>query len=460
MKKKETNRVLLRQLKRLSLSSEQAPTAEKWLEVINFISSVYDQNEEDRYLQERALSISSREMREALQREKDLSSQLAQASRLSSIGTLASGVAHELNNPLGAVRGYSELMLEESQLSPEDKTRIERIVALTERMSSTIKHLLKLARKPEESMDANVNLATVVKDSLELFSSQMKYESIKVEVNLPPDGPEVVGDPHRLISVVQNLVNNARDEFLRADQTKLTNPLIQIGIDDSKSDSKYLCLTVKDNAGGIPKEIFDRIFDPFFTTKEVGQGTGLGLSLSRRIVEELGGTLTASTGDGNTEFFILLKRNQAVPETVASISSSAAKLTFARLPGTKQSLLLVDDEDDMLTVLNQKLKHFFDVTKTNSALEAVTILSSQKFDFLVTDLKMPNLSGDALIELARKSQPDIGVVLVSGHAAAELSKDKLVQTGVVLISKPLPNQEALIQLILSAQNAKKITGAA
>lgn len=449
------NRLLARQLKLLKLNREQAPTVEQWNALLEAVSRNYEQAESDRYLQERALSISSREMRESLTREKEMSLQLAQASRLSSLGTLASGVAHELNNPLGGVKGYAEMMLEESPLSSEDRGKLERIVALVDRMSNIVKHLLKLARKPEEKEVGPVTVQNPIKDSLELFKAQLKYDKITLEVNLPTENLTVWGDGHRLTSVFQNIVNNARDEFMRASEALPEAPKICIFVDSARSTQDLVCICIRDNAGGIPQKIIDRIFDPFFTTKEVGKGTGLGLSLSRTIIEELGGRLEVASVNRETSFFITLQRYKTESDSVQSIAQSTARSLFPRIPGHKKTVLLVDDDMDMLNVLEHKLQHIFKVAKTTSSAEAASWLKGQKFDILITDLKMPELSGDQLIQMARDLQPHIGAVLISGHAAAvEIDLSRLPGPKIVQIGKPLPENQILIQLILSAEESQ------
>jgi signal transduction histidine kinase/ActR/RegA family two-component response regulator len=443
------NRLLERQMKQLKLSLSEPPSKDTWVEFIRIVDRVYTQNEENRYLQERSLAISSKEMREALQREKDMSTQLAQAAKLTSIGTLASGVAHELNNPLAGIKGYAEIMLLANKLRPEEKTMIERIVVLVDRMSSSVKHLLKLARKPADTAIGAISLREIVQDTLELFSSQLVFENIEVEVNLPDENLKVKGEANRLISVIQNLVNNAREEFLRNGNEKNKKSKILIDIDHEQSLNGLICLRVKDNAGGIAPEIVDRIFDPFFTTKEVGMGTGLGLSLSRRLIEDLGGQLMAKSSDGESTFYVYLKRF-VEDSLVSSISESPTPPVFNQFLAAKKSLLLVDDEIDMLTILGHHLNPFFDVEKTTSSLKAAELLNQRKFDYLVTDLKMPGISGDALIELARQLHQNIGIVMVSGHAAAaQDSIAKINDLGVVLVNKPLPDRETLISMILS-----------
>ncbi len=270
------NRLLLRQLKMNKLDSAKAPDLAEWTTFLEAVSRNYDQNESDRYLQERAISISSREMRESLQREKEMSLQLAQASRLSSLGTLASGVAHELNNPLGGVKGYAEMILEESSIAESDRTKLQRIVALVDRMSNIVKHLLKLARKPEEQSIGPISVQDSINDSLELFKAQLKYDKIALDYDLPKDALMVLGDSHRLTSVFQNMLGNARDEFLRPNKVLNVAPKITVFLDAQRSNASHLCVCVRDNAGGIDKKIIDRIFDPFLRPRKLVKALVLG----------------------------------------------------------------------------------------------------------------------------------------------------------------------------------------
>jgi len=316
-------------------------------------------------------------------------------------------------------------------------------------MSTTVSHLLKLTRKPVEKLET-IALPIVVQDSLELFNTQLKCENIEVVVDIPDTHSYVEGESSGVVSVFQNLINNSRDEFARIPIEYAGNRTIVISVDEAKCTDDSVCIKFSDNAGGISPEIINSIFDPFFTTKDIGKGTGLGLSLSRRRVEEFGGKMSVRSFNKETHFSIFLKRGNPKTATnkVTSISDTPAKLTFPRIPGNKKTMLIVDDEIDLLMVLDHKLKHIYEITKTTSAIEGRDLLCKKEFDLLVTDLKMPVISGIDLIELAKRVQPTIGTVLISGHAAAaEDCMNQIKRCSVTLISKPLPDIEKLVELI-------------
>ncbi|MGE4133435.1 MAG: ATP-binding protein [Bdellovibrionales bacterium] len=443
------NRILARQLKRLSLTEDQPPNLEQWHKILEYFSNTLKQNEEDRYLLERSLAISSKEMKERTEREREMSLQLAQASKLTALGTLASGVAHELNNPLGAVLGYADILAESPSLTEEERGLARRIAALVDRMAGTIRHLLKLSRKPSASDSMGVSLLEIIKDSLELFETQMAYENIHVHLALPAEPIIVDGGHGRLASVVQNLISNARDEFNRPGRTPVPGATIAIDLDPLRSTTETICLRVRDNAGGIPPEILSRIFDPFFTTKTVGKGTGLGLSLTKRILEEVGGSIAVESKDGETAFYVTLRRTKKLDTNVTSIRTAAQE--FPRLDVYKKRVLIVDDEADIVAILRHKLKNIFEIVSTTSPKHALDLIRTEKFDYVLSDLKMPEISGDDLLRQAGQIAPDMGLVLISGHAAA--SREDLlrkVQHDFVMIEKPLPDQDAFVRLILSS----------
>lgn len=445
-----SHKILERQLKRFRLSADTVPDLVSWQSFLESVSSLYQQAQEDKILLEHSLEIASKEMKERLEKDTELSIQLAQANKMASLGTLASGVAHELNNPLGGVRGYAEMLLESRSLEADSRKKLERIVALSERMASIVSHLLKLSRKSDTQTEEQWTLSAAISEIVEFYRSKLAYENIELHVDVP-ESLNVIIDFQRFTSIVQNLLNNSIDEFSRRKFPDGFQKRFVIQTRPVCSNEECIQTEFIDNAGGISADVIEKIFDPFFTTKEVGKGTGLGLSLSRQIAKELGGDLSVSSKNGETTFLLETKQSkEAMDSVISSLQQAAPQSNFERTPGTKFRLLLVDDEPDILEVLNHVLKDYFEVVCLSDSTEVIAYLTVNPCDILMTDLKMPKLAGDQLMKAAREVNPNIGLVLMSGHVMASSEIGLIEQGQFVLINKPVPKTKTLVQLIQSS----------
>lgn len=447
------NKLLQRQLKKISGDQNKPPTLEEWQKFLSLVDSAYTNGDEGRYLLERALSISSQEMKETIEKQKKISAQLAHTSKLTSLGTLASGVAHELNNPLAGIMGYAELLETSENLNNEEKAKIARIISLCDRSANIVKQLLKFSRKSSEDPTQSISLITAIKESIEIGTAQFKYDNVSVNLDTSEMETNIIGDSNRVISIFQNLISNSFYEFQRKDQSQIEDATINIFVDKEKSSKSHVAIIFKDNAGGIPHNIINEIFDPFFTTKEVGSGTGLGLTLVSNMVEELGGEISVKSEGKETIFTILLKVDPKFVKSDKFLNTNESNIiNFGQSSSTKlQRVLIVDDEIDLLEILSAKLKGKFDISATSSPVNAIDLLSSQNYDLLITDLRMPNLSGQDIITFAKQHNPNLAICLVSGHAqaAGELLSDKSL-SDVVFIEKPIPKMDVLQLLITEA----------
>ncbi len=219
--------------------------------------------------------------------------QLVEARRLVSIGTLTSGIAHELNNPLNNVSLTADTLLEDLKDLSEDEVRemLEDIINETSRASEVVRNLLDFSREEQRPM-TRLNMASVIAQTLRLVGNQLSLNGVRVEKLLPENLPDVCGDTHYLQQVFVNL-------FLNADQAMEKGGILRI---QARSDGNRLCVDVSDTGCGMSRETLSRIFDPFFTTKPVGKGTGLGLSIIHGIIKKHGGTVNVHSelGKGTT----------------------------------------------------------------------------------------------------------------------------------------------------------------
>ena len=241
------------------------------------------------------------DLTETLQMEAELEktqTQLLQAEKMSSLGKLAAGVAHQLNNPLGGITLFSQLMLEEHKLSDDAKSDLMRIQRDAERCSSIVKELLEFARQTNREVRLH-DINTIISRTLFLLKNQSIFQNIAIIEIYDKTLPKIPADIQQLNHVFMNIILNAADAM--EDKGKLS---IETGL---SSDEKMAMITISDTGPGIEQSILSKIFDPFFTTKEEGKGTGLGLSMAYGIVEGHGGKIWAENCDqGGSRFIVTL----------------------------------------------------------------------------------------------------------------------------------------------------------
>ena len=235
---------------------------------------------------------------------KEATAQIIQASKLSTLGEMATSVAHELNQPLNVIRmaaGNGRRKISKGTAGPEYLSgKLERIEEQTARATSIIDHMRMFGREATERSEA-VDPRKVVTNALDLMGEQLRLAGVKVVTEFPEDCSSIFGHIIQMEQVVLNLLTNARDAMAERDgEAKITLRVFE--------DDKGVNITSEDTGGGIPEDVLPRIFDPFYTTKEMGKGTGLGLSVGYGIVRELNGTLVADNIDGGARFTITLPR--------------------------------------------------------------------------------------------------------------------------------------------------------
>jgi signal transduction histidine kinase len=256
------------------------------------------------------------ERKQAEDRERQLQEELALSSRLASIGELAAGVAHELNNPLTAVIGYSERLLR-NNYDRNTISSLEKINSEALRVSKVIDNLITFARRREPKREYS-DINTIVRTALELRAYELKTSNIEVEVELAEDLPEVIADFHQIEQVFLNIILNAEQAMT---ETQNGGKLII----RTKRLKNSIRISFTDNGPGIPEENIDKIFDPFFTTRGNKDGTGLGLSICHGIVQEHDGKICARSKPGKgTTFNIEIplktrkRKNKKTPQEVLS----------------------------------------------------------------------------------------------------------------------------------------------
>jgi signal transduction histidine kinase len=260
-------------------------------------------------------------VRDLIDERRQMDEYLMEREKLSTLGLLVSGVAHDLNNPLAGISGYTQLLLEEER-EPEKVTALQRILSEVRRCNRIVSDLLSFARRqPAERME--VEVAGVLRSTLELRERHLASAGIETHVEIPPALPLVWGDPHQLQQVFLNILLNA-EQALRAGGSALR---VVVEAEDLGgepcSGAGWLRVTLANDGPPIPAPVLPHIFDPFFTTKGK-EGTGLGLAICRRIVTEHGGSIDAETGEWGTRFRILLPAHAHHASVSGSLLGAAA----------------------------------------------------------------------------------------------------------------------------------------
>ncbi len=372
--------------------------------------------------------------------ERDLHRQLLQAEKIASLGQLVSGVAHELNNPLGAILGSAELALEQ-QPSPAIAESLHRVVDQTERCRGIIANLLTFARERQaERLPVDVN--AVVVRALDLQAYALSVDDIQVDLNLARDLPFVLGDPARLQQVVLNLILNAHHAMSRRGRGRLSFV--------TAARHHRVLLTVSDTGPGISAANLARIFDPFFSTKPVGEGTGLGLAVSMGIVLDLGGDMWAESLPGHgARFYVELPEATFAP-VAEPIPSPAVSLEATPAPSLGVRVLLIEDEVAVRDVIECVLEaEGYLVQTAPDGQDAVIMLATTDFDAVLCDLRTPRMDGIHLYRHVAKHNPGLAsrFVIITGDAASDYTRRFLDSVGVPVLLKPF-SLTALRRLVL------------
>jgi PAS domain S-box-containing protein len=356
---------------------------------------------------------------------------LRRAERLASVGTLIGGVAHELNTPLHAIRNFAELLLMEPR-GTEDREALEIIQREADRAAKVVADLRLLARETQEAERgrAAVDLNDVVRHVLKVRRYSLETGNIEIREDLADDLPPVLADRGNVEQVVLNLVVNA--EQAMANQLGERRLILR-----TRRTPGGSALHVVDSGPGIPPQNLERIFDPFFTTKAPGEGTGLGLSLVHNIVAEHGGAIHVDSEVGKgTAFRIELPR---APGEKAGAGGGAAPA-----PQRVLRVLVVDDEPAVRRISVRFLEHLgHEVETAVDGAEALELLARREYDVIVSDLRMPGLSGEELLQRLRGDGRGLErrLIFVTGDAASTDAGRIVAEAGVPVLVKPVRLQE-------------------
>jgi signal transduction histidine kinase len=392
------------------------------------------------------LQQSRAELEKTVETLKNTQEQLIQSEKLSGVGEFVAGVTHELNNPLAAVMGFSE-MLKDADVDVKHRRYLEMIHKSAHRCQKIVQSLLSFARRHQPERTA-VSVNNLIGSVLEIVQYQLRTSNIEVITRLDQNLPVVFADPHQMQQVILNIVNNAR-QAIEANQPQ---GCIKIITEASESNVRII---IQDSGPGIPEENLRRIFDPFFTTKQVGQGTGLGLSLCYGIVKEHGGTITplSRRGEGATFIIELPVSHSSGDTTKVSRKHEAGSLDSNEGAGTK--ILVIDDEELILNMIREGLtRHGYEVDVAADGATALLRLKQSHCDVVFCDWKMPGLNGRQVYENLRIDNPGLcqRVVFVTGDVINQQMREFLEGESRPCLAKPFTFEELrdAIKVVLAA----------
>jgi len=370
-----------------------------------------------------------------------LEAQLRQAQKMEAIGRLAGGIAHDFNNLLSVIHGYSEILLR--RFSPEHPARkeAERVLHATERAAALTQQLLAFGRKQVLSPRV-LDLSMVVGEMDRMLPSLIR-EDIELVIRSEPDLWLVRADPMQMEQVIMNLAVNACDAMPTGGRLSLETKNLQLDHTAARKDASlvpgcYVMLAVSDTGIGMDAETRAKIFEPFFTTKEIGKGTGLGLATVYGIVQQSGGHISVFSEPGQGSTFEIY-----LPRAEGKLEPSLEPPLLEPAPKGSGTVLLVEDDSAVRRLAWEVLhEQGYNVLSAGCGEEALQLVTSHsgKIDLLVSDVIMPGMAGDELVEHLRLRLPGLKVVFVSGYASDAIPKI-VTDAQTSFLQKPFPVQD-------------------
>ena len=359
---------------------------------------------------------------------------LRQAEKLSAMGGLLAGVAHELNNPLAIVQGRAALLEEKAAAHPDLHADAQRIRDAAERCGRIVRTFLNMARS-RPTQRAPVAFNDMVRAAAEMLAYTWRSHGIELELDLADDLPHVNADADQIGQVVLNLLINAQQALMAHQGERKVR--LSTGMEPMRAGRQpRVWLRVADSGPGVDEQAAERIFEPYFTTKTSDAGTGIGLAMSRSLVRDHGGNLALESVRplGGACFRLSLPLSgEAGPETAAMhLADGGAGAAQARV-------LVVDDEPQVAELMRDMLETAgHEVAVAESAAVALELLDTARFDAIVSDLRMPDMDGAQLWQQVNRSHPGLTrrMLFITGDTLSETSQQFLVQSGCPRLDKP------------------------
>ena len=342
--------------------------------------------------------------------------QLRQAQKMQAIGTLAGGIAHDFNNVLASIVGYTELVVCDISPKSENSFHLQKILKGCHRAKEMIKQILAFSRKVPKK-PVFLRISPVIEEALQLLKSSLPA-NILIKENIRAKSSVILADPTEIHQILMNLCANA------AHSMRISGGILEVGLFKLEIGEKeqlfykslrpgsYIKLIVKDTGKGMDGKTMERIFEPYFTTKKLGEGTGMGLALVHGIIKSYGGEITVDSTPGmGSTFCIYLPRIK----TAVNPQIEERQMVFR---GT-ESILIIDDEEELVYVIKRNLeKAGYKVTAITDSIKAFELFKKkpEKFDLVITDQTMPDMTGIKLAEKILDIRADIPIILCTGYS--------------------------------------------
>ncbi|HVK33554.1 MAG TPA: PAS domain S-box protein [Burkholderiaceae bacterium] len=366
---------------------------------------------------------------------------LRQSEKLTAMGSLLAGVAHELNNPLAIVLGRAALLEEKLADDPALAADARRIREAAERCGRIVRTFLNMARSKPAHREA-VAINDLVRAAADILAYTYRSHGVALELNLPDDLPAVMADGDQIGQVVLNLLVNAQQALNAVEGERRVR--VASGIEPRRENREpRVWLRVADSGPGVPEALRERIFEPFFTTKAEGLGTGLGLAVSRSIVREHGGDLQLEAGASSASFRLSL------PVSGQAVASDSVPVPLD-LPTPKQArVLVVDDEPEIADLVRELLEGAdHEVVTAESGAVALVMLAEARFDAIVSDLHMPDVDGATLWREVRARDAALArrMLFVTGDTLSPSVRQFLDDARCPSLAKPFTKADLLAQV--------------
>ncbi len=370
-------------------------------------------------------------------KQKQMERQLHQSQKMEAIGTLAGGIAHDFNNILAAIMGYAEIVKFDIEPSNPAHQKIDQILIASTRAKDLIHQILAFSRQSEMNRKP-IQMHLIVKEVLKLLRASLP-SSIEIRQKINIESSHVMADATQIHQLLMNLCTNAhhamreRGGFLDIGLEVLDAEDICANPREEMRQGPYLRLSVADTGDGMDRAVMDRIFEPYFTTKRKGEGTGMGLAVVHGIVKSHGGAVTVASVPGQGTVFHVYFPMVVIDEKLSDNENEA-------LPKGCERILLVDDEEVLVSLGRQMLELLgYRVESRTSSIEALEAFRSNpdQFDLVITDMTMPNMTGERLAQKMMMIRPNLPVLLCTGFSES-ISPEKAASVGIkALLMKPI-----------------------
>ena len=385
---------------------------------------------------------------------KQLEERLRQAQKMEAIGTLAGGIAHNFNNILSSILGFTELSLDEVEKGSGLHDNLNEVFMAGIRARDQVRQILTFSRQSDQKT-APMDMGTVIKEATALLRASIPT-TVQMETEIPEKNFIIEGNTTQIHQVIINLCTNAAQAMEKAGgRLAVILERVELEVNDNAAGAtsgKYVLLTVSDTGCGMAPDVMERIFDPYFTTRKTGKGSGMGLALVHGIVTSHNGHMDVESSEGKGTVFRLYLPLLDQPE------GNSKSLNGNEPPVGHEHILVVDDEPQIVSFQKQVLEGLgYRVKAETDSMAALAAFRSAPgtFDALVTDMTMPGMTGEGLARELRKIRPDIPIILCTGYSAS-ISEEKAMKKGInAFLLKPVNRGDLAVTLrkVLERQNS-------